>query len=126
MSFIIYTLQSTFVSNIKNKVMSYSKSMEIEQYIKSILKIKPGSRQYSELEGMYNNIVLSEHQGVSKVQCKKRVQKLLKYLERVMDKLLKNQPHLSVSFEVFKDRIPYMESSSDVLNLYVEIKHLTE
>jgi|GEM_PF-5718377 len=106
--------------------MSYTKSMEIEQYIKSILKIKPSSRQYSDVEGMYDNIVLSEQQGASKIRCEKRVQKLLKYLVRVMDKLIKKQPSLHAQFDELKERVPYMESSSDVLNLYENIRHLSD
>jgi len=106
--------------------MSYTKSMEIELFIRETLKVKQGSKIYNDLQEAYNSIVLCEQQGVSITQRRKQVKNLLKYLSLVMDKILKKQPTLAVQFEEMRDRIPSIMDSSEILSLYNRIRLLSD
>ncbi len=77
--------------------MSYNKSREIEMFVQSELKLKPDTKSYEDLKGLYQSIVHNETESqrvLSPAQQKKQVAKLHKHLEKIMTKVITKKPEL--------------------------------
>lgn len=105
---------------------SYSDSMVIESFLRAVLKVKSGSRTDHFLHNAYHSIVLWEEGFgvISKGENKKQVQRLVKYFDKAIDKLSKKHTRLAMNAHEIKERLPYMESSADVLELYQTVQRL--
>lgn len=107
--------------------MSYNNSREIELFIKDALNLKPGTKSYYDLEGMYYSIVSNEnesHRVLKPAEIKKQVDKLHKYLDKVMTKLVKKKPELGHQVESIRSRVPFMTGSSGILEVYEWLKQV--
>lgn len=104
-----------------DNVETYKQSLEIELFLRGVLKT--GSRDERILKGFYESLVFYE-QGhtymYGPAKHKTRIKQLLKYFDRAITKLSKKNPQISD----LKDRLPYIDSSVGILDLYYELKSL--
>jgi hypothetical protein len=107
---------------------SYSDSMVIESFLRTTLKVKPGSRTDQFLHNTYHSIVLWEegYGAIPPSEYKKLIQRLVRHFDKAIDKLSKKHPRLAMNAHRIKERMPYMESSADVLELYQTVQQLTK
>lgn len=105
--------------------MSYNKSREIEVFVQNELKLKPGTKSYEDLKGLYQSIVYNENEGqriLSPAQQKKQVAKLQKYLEKIMTKLVTKNPALKNEGDEVKSIGLYQSGSGGILLIYEWLK----
>lgn len=105
---------------------AYKKSMEIESFLRRVLKVKVGTRAQNDLKGCYESIVhYDEGNGlITPSQHKKQVQRLLKYFEKAMDVLAKKNVAKQMLVDQLKMRMQYMHNASDIWYLYDKMRNL--
>lgn len=112
-----------------NKNMSietYKRSMEIESFLKRVLKVKPGTRVHNDLKGLYQGIEFHDSGNglITPSQNKKEFLRLLNYFEKAMDVLLKGDNSNYALINKLKSRMKNMTNSNDIWYLYQQIKSL--
>lgn len=101
--------------------MSYNKCREIEVFVQSELKLKPGTKSYDDLKGLYQSIVFNETESqrvLSPAQQKKQVAKLHKHLEKIMTKVVKEKPTLRSEADDVKSIGHHQSGSGGILYVY--------
>jgi len=101
--------------------MSYNKSREIEVFVQNELKLKPGTKSYGDLKGLYESIVFNETESqriLQPAQQKKQVAKLHKYLEKIMTKVVTEKPALRSEADEVKSIGQYQSGSGGILLIY--------
>ena len=103
---------------------TYKKSMEIEIFLRRVLKVKPGGRDERTLKDYYQSLVFYEegHEYITPSQHQKRVKRLLRYFEKAIDKLAKKDPRVLQ----LKPRIELIESTAGILDLYSLLKEMSK
>lgn len=102
----------------------YKKSLEIEMFLKEILKVQPDSKVEYNLKDLYRTVKFYE-QGLTKVSPsvhKKTYARYMSYFGKAMDKLIKKNPSQASKISELKARLPEMETAADMLWLYEQLR----
>lgn len=105
--------------------MSYNKSREIEMFVQDELKLKPDTKSYEDLKGLYQSIVHNETESqriLSPAQQKKQVAKLHKHLEKIMTKVVAKKPALKSEGDNVISIGKYQAGSGGILLIYEWLK----
>tara|TARA_R110000796_G_scaffold9557_1_gene32476 strand:+ start:35314 stop:35670 length:357 start_codon:yes stop_codon:yes gene_type:complete len=117
---------------IQNEV--YNVSYRIERFLLNALgsysSSTPSLNTRKELKGLYQFLVFYEDRG-SAPMCKPSdyrnyVERFKRYFEQAIDKLSKTNSSVAKNAFYLKDSILYIESSKGFLDLYEELKSMTE
>lgn len=105
--------------------MSYNKSREIEVFVQNELKLKPGTKSYDSLKGLYESIVFNETESqrmLLPAQQKKQVAKLHKHLEKIITKVITKKPELKNEGDDVLSIGKHQSGSGGILLIYEWLK----
>jgi|GEM_PF-4960460 len=108
-----------------NNIETYKYSTEIEFFLRRVLKVKLGSRDEQTLKGFYESLVLYENGHsymCSPKQHQARIQRLVKYFDKAIDKLSKKYPDV-ISL---KGGLSSINCAAGILSVYQQLKTYEE